>query len=158
MRGSRMARLGGDDPGDGGGLEWAGAALKEWFNRDFWIEDGGYYALALDADGTQVDALTSNIGHLLWSGIVDPSRAEAVVGHLLGPRLFSGWGIRTLAEGEQRYNPIGYHNGTVWPFDNSFIAGGLRPDGFKEEGARGAARLLHPAEGFPGPLPGGLRW
>ena len=103
--------------------------------------------VALDTDGRQVDSLTSNIGHLLWSGIVDKSKARAVARHLLGPRLFSGWGVRTLAEGEARYNPIGYHVGTVWPFDNSFIAWGLRRYGFKEEAAaivaghpRGGAR------------------
>ena len=89
--------------------------------------------------GQQVDALASNNGHLLWSGIVDKSKAKAVARHLLGPRLFSGWGVRTLAEGEARYNPIGYHVGTVWPFDNSFIAWGLRRYGFKEEAARIAA-------------------
>ena len=153
MRGARLARLVWDDPAYAERLEREAAALKERFNRDFWIEDSGYYALALDADGTQVDALTSNNGHLLWSGIVDPSRAEAVVGHLLGPRLFSGWGIRTLAEGEQRYNPIGYHNGTVWPFDNSFITWGLRRYGFKEEAARVAAGILDAAEFFQGRLP-----
>ena len=82
----------------------------------------------------QVDALSSNIGHLLWSGIVDADKAPAVAEHLLGPRLFSGWGVRTLAEGEARYNPIGYHVGTVWPFDNSFIAWGLRRYGFNDRG------------------------
>ena len=66
-----------------------------------------------------MDALASNNGHLLWSGIVEQSKAKAIAAHLLGPRLFSGWGVRTLAEGEGRYNPIGYHVGTVWPFDTS---------------------------------------
>ena len=115
------------------------ADLKRRFNRDFWVEDGEYFALALDTEGNQVDALTSNNGHLLWSGIVDKSKAKAVARHLLRPRLFSGWGVRTLAEGEGRYNPIGYHVGTVWPFDNSFIAWGLRRYGFKEEAAQIAA-------------------
>ena len=103
--------------------------------------------------GDQVDALASNNGHLLWSGIVDKSKAKAVARHLLGPRLFSGWGVRTLAEGEGRYNPIGYHVGTVWPFDNSFIAWGLRRYGFKEEAARVAAGILDAAEFFDGRLP-----
>ena len=75
----------------------------------------------------------------------------------MGPRLFSGWGVRTLAEGEGRYNPIGYHVGTVWPFDNSFIAWGLRRYGFKEEAARIAAGILDAAEFFDGRLPGGVR-
>ena len=71
----------------------------------------------------------------------------------MGPRLFSGWGVRTLAEGEGRYNPIGYHVGTVWPFDNSFIAWGLRRYGFKEEAARIAAGILDAADFFDGRLP-----
>ncbi len=99
--------------------------------------------LALDADGSQVDALASNNGHLLWSGIVEKSKAKAVVEQSHGPVGCSpGWGVRTLAEGEGRYNPIGYHVGTVWPFDNSFIAWGLRRYGFKEEAARDRRR--HP--------------
>ena len=129
------------------------ADLKRRFNRDFWIEDGSYYALALDADGGKVDALTSNIGHLLWSGIVDQSRARDIANHLMGPALFSGWGVRTMAEGEAGYNPVGYHVGTVWPFDNSIIAWGLRRYGFKEEAARLAAGILDAAEIFEGRLP-----
>ncbi len=153
MRGARLARVVWKDFAYADALENEAAELKARFNRDFWVEDGQYYALALDADGAQVDALSSNIGHLLWSGIVDASRAKAVVGHLMGPRLFSGWGVRTLAEGEQRFNPIGYHVGTVWPFDNSFIAWGLRRYGYKEEAARIAAGILDAAEFFHGRLP-----
>ena len=134
-------------------LEKEAADLKRRFNRDFWVEKGEYFALALDTEGNQVDALTSNNGHLLWSGIVDKSKAKAVADHLLGPRLFSGWGVRTLAEGEGRYNPIGYHVGTVWPFDNSFIAWGLRRYGFKEEAAAIAAGILDAAEFFEGACP-----
>jgi glycogen debranching enzyme len=134
-------------------LERDAADLKRRFNDDFWIEDGEYFALALDADGSRVDALTSNIGHLLWSGIVDESRAAALARHLLGPALYSGWGVRTLAVGEGRYNPVGYHTGTVWPFDNSFAAWGLRRYGFKEEAARVAAGILEAAEFFGGRLP-----
>jgi glycogen debranching enzyme len=117
------------------------------------VEDGEYFALALDNEGKQVDALGSNNGHLLWSGIVDKSKAKAVARHLMGPRLFSGWGVRTLAEGEGRYNPIGYHVGTVWPFDNSFIAWGLRNYGFKDEAAQIAAGILDAAAYFLGRLP-----
>ena len=121
--------------------------------RDFWVVDGEYFAIALDADGRQVDSLTSNNGHLLWSGIVDKTKAKAVVGHLMSDRLFSGWGIRTLAVGESRYNPIGYHNGTIWPFDNSFIAWGLRRYGFKDEAAVIAAGILEASRFFDGRLP-----
>lgn len=152
-RGARLAREFWNDPASADDLEADAAALKSRFNRDFWVDDGQYYALALDADGAQVDALSSNIGHLLWSGIVDDDKAPAIAEHLLGPRLFSGWGVRTLADGEARYNPIGYHVGTVWPFDNSFIAWGLRRYGFKEEAARVAAGILEAAEFFAGRLP-----
>ncbi len=134
-------------------LEKEAADLKRRFNRDFWVVDGEYFAVAIDADGRQVDSLTSNIGHLLWSGIVDKSKARRVVEHLMGDRLFSGWGVRTLAEGEGRFNPIGYHVGTVWPFDNSFIAWGLRRYGFKEEAARIAEGILDAAAYFDGRLP-----
>jgi glycogen debranching enzyme len=153
MRGARLARLVWKDPAFADRLEKEAADLKRRFNRDYWVEDGEYFAVALDADGRQVDSLTSNNGHLLWSGIVDKPKARAVARHLLGPRLFSGWGVRTLAEGEARYNPIGYHVGTVWPFDNSFIAWGLRRYGFKEEAAHVAAGILEAAEVFEGRLP-----
>jgi glycogen debranching enzyme len=153
LRGARLARLVWKDPAFADRLEHEAAGLKRRFNRDFWVEDGGYFALALDTEGEQVDALSSNIGHLLWSGIVDKSKAKAVARHLMGPRLFSGWGIRTLAEGEGRYNPIGYHVGTVWPFDSAIVALGLRRYGFKDEAARIAAGILDAAEFFGGRLP-----
>jgi glycogen debranching enzyme len=153
MRGARLARLVWKDPALADALEQSAADLKRRFNRDFWVEDGEYFALALDTEGNQVDCLASNNGHLLWSGIVDQNKAKAVARHLLGRRLYSGWGIRTLAEGEARYNPIGYHVGTVWPYDNSFIAWGLRRYGFKEEAARVAAGILEAAVFFDGRLP-----
>jgi glycogen debranching enzyme len=153
VRGARLARDVWLDAAFADELERQAADLKRRFNRDFWVEDGEYFALALAPDGSQVDSLSSNNGHLLWSGIVEKSKAKAVVKHLMGPRLFCGWGIRTLAEGEGRFNPIGYHVGTVWPFDNSFIAWGLRRYGFKEEAARVAAGILDAAEFFEGRLP-----
>jgi glycogen debranching enzyme len=153
LRAARLARLVWNDEGYADRLETEAADLKRRFNRDFWLADRGYYALALDADGSQVDSLASNIGLLLWSGIVDATKAKSVVNHLMGPRLFSGWGVRTLAEGEGRYNPVGYHLGPVWPFDNSFIAWGLRRYGFKEEAARIASGILDAAEVFEGRLP-----
>jgi glycogen debranching enzyme len=153
MRAARLAREVWSDPGYGDRLEREANDLKQRFNRDFWLDDRQYFALALDADGSQVDALTSNIGHLLWSGIVEEDKSRPVVEHLLGPRLFSGWGVRTLAEGEARYNPVGYHVGTVWPFDNSLIAWGLRRYGYAEEAARIAAGILDAAVIFGGRLP-----
>jgi glycogen debranching enzyme len=153
LRGARLARRFWHDPAYADRLEREAADLKDRFNRDYWVADRGFYALALDADGSQVDALSSNIGHLLWSGIVDETRADAVVEHLMGAELFSGWGVRTLGEAEGRYNPIGYHVGTVWPFDNSFIAWGLRRYGYEAEAARIAAGILDAAQFFNSRLP-----
>jgi glycogen debranching enzyme len=153
IRAARLAREVWRDPAFADKLEREAAALKRRFNRDFWVEEGGYFAVALDADGRKVDSLTSNNGHLLWSGIVDKSKARSVVRHLMGDAMFSGWGIRTLAEGEDRYNPIGYHVGTVWPFDNAFIAWGLRRYGFKAQAAKVAAGILDAAGFFGGRLP-----
>jgi glycogen debranching enzyme len=153
VRGARLARLVWHDEAFAVQLESEAAELKRRFNRDFWVAEGGYFAVALDMDGRQVDTLTSNNGHLLWSGIVDKSKAKQVVENLMGPRLYSGWGVRTMAEGEKRFNPIGYHVGTIWPFDNSFIAWGLRRYGFKDEAARIAEGILHAATYFDGRLP-----
>ena len=153
LRAARLAREIWKDDAFAGELEQQAADLKRRFNRDFWVEDGEYFALALDTGGNQVDALASNNRPQQWSGIVDKSKAKAVVDHLMGPRLFSGWGVRTLAEGEGRYNPIGYHVGTVWPFDNSFIAWGLRRYGFKDDAALIAGGILDAAKSFEGRLP-----
>ncbi|MFI7522364.1 amylo-alpha-1,6-glucosidase [Micromonospora globbae] len=153
IRGARLARTFWNDPEYADRLEREAAELKQRFNHDFWIPDREYYALALDADGRQVDALASNIGHLLWSGIVDETRAGRIVEHLLGPRLFSGWGVRTLGDDQGRYNPIGYHVGTVWPFDNSIIAWGLWRYGYREEAGRICDAMLSASHYFDGRLP-----
>ena len=141
-------------------LDREAVELKLRFNRDYWIPDRKFFALAIDGDGRQVDSLTSNIGHLLWSGIADDEKAADCVQHLMSDKLFSGWGIRTMAEGEGAYNPIGYHVGTVWPFDNSFIALGLRRYGYRDEAARVGYGILEAAQFFRGRLPeafGGYR-
>ncbi|MFI2649945.1 glycogen debranching N-terminal domain-containing protein [Micromonospora fulviviridis] len=153
MRGARMAREFWGDPAYADRLEREAAALRERFDRDFWIADRGYYALALDSDGRQVDALASNMGHLLWSGIVPAERAAQVAAHLVGPRLFSGWGIRSLATEQERYNPIGYHVGSVWPFDNALITWGLRRYGFSAEAGRVAEAIVDASRYFHGQLP-----
>ncbi len=153
VRGARLARLVWHDPAFADQLEKQAADLKRRFNRDYWVQDGEYFAVALDADGRQVDSLTSNNGHLLWSGIVDKSKAKAIARHLTGEQLFSGWGVRTLATRESRYNPIGYHTGTIWPFDNSLIAWGLRRYGFKDEAALIAKGILEASTFFDGRLP-----
>jgi glycogen debranching enzyme len=153
MRFSRLAREIWNDPGLGARLEASAADLKARFNRDYWMEHRGCYALAINGDGRLVDSLTSNIGHLLWSGIADEDKAARCVEHLMGEKLFSGWGVRTMAEGEGGYNPIGYHLGTVWPHDNSIIAWGLSRYGYRKEAARIAAGILQAAVFFNFRLP-----
>jgi glycogen debranching enzyme len=153
LRAARLARNFWNDPALADRLEREAADLKERFNRDFWLPDRQAFALAIDGERRKVDALTSNIGHLLWSGIADPERAAACVGHLMGDQLFSGWGIRTMAEGEGGYNPIGYHLGTVWPHDNSIIVAGLARYGYREQAARVAMAILDAATYFNGRLP-----
>jgi glycogen debranching enzyme len=154
IRAARLARAFWGDPGYADRLEREAEDLKRRFNRDYWIADRQYFALALAGDeGSQVDALSSNIGHLLWSGIVDESKTDAVVSHLMHPSMYSGWGVRTLADSEGRYNPVGYHVGTVWPFDNSFIAWGLHRYGYKKEAGRIASGILDAATFFRGRLP-----
>jgi len=150
---ARLAREVWDDPELAARLESEAAALKERFNEDFWLPERQFFALALDGAKRQVDSLTSNIGHLLWSGIVDDDKAGAIARHLLGPQLFSGWGIRTMAEDERGYNPLGYHVGTVWPHDSSLIAAGLARYGYRDEAARIAFAVLEAAAFFRHRLP-----
>jgi glycogen debranching enzyme len=153
VRCARLARTFWGDPDLAQRLEKEAAELKRRFNQDFWVDKREFFALALDGDGRQVDSLTSNIGHLLWSGIVDEDKAGACVRHLMSDKLFSGWGIRTMAEGEGGYNPLGYHVGTVWPHDNSIIALGLTRYGYKKEAAQIALGMLEAARFFEGRLP-----
>lgn len=150
---ARLAREFWNDPETADRLEKEAAELKRKFNKDFWIPEKQFFALALDGKKRKVDSLTSNIGHLLWSGIVDDDKAAACASHLVGPKLFSGWGVRTMAVGEGAYNPIGYHVGTVWPFDNSFVAQGLRNYGFLKEAAIVAFGNLEAARFFDYRLP-----
>jgi glycogen debranching enzyme len=153
LRAARLARELWGDPELGARLERDAAELRERFNRDYWLPERGCYALALDGEKRQVDSLTSNVGQLLWSGIVPEERAESLARLLLSERLFSGWGVRTMAEGEGGYNPIRYHNGTVWPHDNSLIATGLARYGFRDEAATIAFATLEAATHFRYRLP-----
>ena len=134
---------------------WAEAAarLKRRFNEAFWLPDRGYYALALDGDKRPVDALASNMGHCLWTGVVDEDKAAAVAARLLGPDMFTGFGVRTLSEAMARYNPMSYHNGSVWPHDNAIIAAGLMRYGEVEAAQRVATAIFDAGEGFGGRLP-----
>ncbi|MFY1670375.1 glycogen debranching N-terminal domain-containing protein [Plantactinospora sp. WMMB334] len=142
------------DPGLARRLRAEAAALAERFDRDFWIEErGGYYALGLDGDKRPIDSITSNMGHLLWSGIVPAERAGAVARQLMSDQLFSGWGVRTLSTGDRGYNPIGYHLGTVWPHDNSLVAHGLARYGFRAEANRIIEAMLEAARHSVNRLP-----
>jgi len=136
-------------------LEAEAATLKERFNEAFWCErgDGWIYALALDGDKRPVDSLCSNVGHLLWSGIVSDDRAGEIVDLLMGEELWSGWGVRTMATGDGGYNPLTYHNGTVWPHDNSLIALGLARYGFRSEALRIVRSLMAAAGALDYQLP-----
>ncbi len=111
-------------------------ALRIAFDAAFWVEELGTYALALDGAKRPCKVRSSNAGHLLMTGLVPPERAARIVAGLMGRTFFSGWGIRTIPAGEARYNPMAYHNGSVWPHDNALIAIGLARYGYKDEASR----------------------
>ncbi|HEY8773320.1 MAG TPA: glycogen debranching N-terminal domain-containing protein [Gaiellaceae bacterium] len=135
-------------------LEKDADRLKKRFDEAFWVEErGGYYALALDADKKPVDSMCSNIGHLLWSGIVPSTRVEQVVDALMSDPLWSGWGVRTMSTDDGAYSPLSYHNGTVWPHDNSLIAHGLARYARWPEAHRIVQRMLEAAAFFDYELP-----
>ncbi|WP_142060372.1 glycogen debranching N-terminal domain-containing protein [Pseudarthrobacter sp. B4EP4b] len=127
--------------------------LKRKFNEVFWLPDRGYYAVALDRDKRPVDACASNMGHCLWSGIVDQDKAQLVADRLLSPEMFSGWGVRTLATDMGAYNPVSYHNGSVWPHDNALIVAGLMRYGFVKEAQTLSSALMEAAEYTDNRLP-----
>jgi glycogen debranching enzyme len=142
------------DPALAARLRGDAQLLRERFNRDFWIDErGGYYAIGLDGDKRRIDSMTSNMGHLLWSGIVPEDRAQVVVRQLMSDAMFSGWGIRTLSTHDRGYNPVGYHAGTVWPHDTALIAAGLSRYGFRAEANRLCLALLDAAGSFGLRLP-----
>ncbi|HKR48655.1 MAG TPA: glycogen debranching N-terminal domain-containing protein [Pseudonocardiaceae bacterium] len=134
---------------------WASKAvdLKRAFNHAFWLPDRGYFALALDGTKRPVDALGSNIGHCLWTGIVDEDKAAAVADRMLDPDMFTGYGVRTLAASMGAYNPMSYHNGSVWPHDNAILAAGLMRYGYVDAAQRIATALFDAAERLGGRLP-----
>jgi glycogen debranching enzyme len=130
-------------------LEHDAEQLRDRFEAAFWVEDQGYYAMALDRDKRPADAIGSNAGHCLWSGIVSPGRAPKVATRLTSPSMFSGWGVRTYASDQPGYNPLGYHTGSVWPHDTSLVAAGLKRYGFNEESNRLVSDILEAAQHFP---------
>ncbi len=147
-----LAAYRGDDAAAGRWSERADV-LKAAFNERFWMPDLGLFAVALDRDKRPVNACASNMGHCLWSGIVDDDKAEAVAARLLSDEMFTGWGVRTLASSMGAYNPASYHNGSVWPHDNAIIAAGLMRYGFVEEANRVVLGLFEAATRFGGRLP-----
>ena len=151
---AELAREAWRDAGLAGRLEREAAELRARFDEAFWVDErGGFYALALDGDKKQVDSLCSNLGHLLWSGIVPEERAEAIADRLMGDELWSGWGIRTMSTADTAYSPLSYHNGTVWPHDTSLGAWGLARYGHWEEAHRITRTLFTAAEHFDWSLP-----
>ena len=134
-------------------LEHDAAELQRRFDEAFWLEDRGFYALGLDREKRPVDSATSNLGHLLWSGIVPEPRRNAIADLLMENALWSGWGVRTMAVGEGAYNPLVYHDGTVWPHDNSLIAWGLARSGRAHDAARILRAIVDAATYFDYRLP-----
>jgi glycogen debranching enzyme len=124
------------------------ADLGERFRRDFWLESAGFPALALDGAKRAVDAIASNAGHLLWSGVLPHEQEAAVARRLVGADLFSGWGLRTLATSNRGYRPVSYVVGGVWPHDTAIATAGLARAGFREEAVTLAAALVGAARGF----------
>jgi len=125
------------------------AELKARFNQDFWWQEEAFFVQALDGKEQQVRNITSNPGHCLWSGIIAEDKAAQVVARLMQPDLLSGWGIRTISTFDSTYNPMSYHNGSIWPHDNSLIVAGFRRYGFDQEAMTLLGQLLDAATTFP---------
>lgn len=141
------ARLGEHDRAESWALR--AQALSEEFHERFWLGSMGTYAMALDRHGRPLEVLSSDPGHLLWSGAVPSAVAPQLVKTLMGDALWSGWGLRTLGSAEATYNPVSYHNGSVWPHDTAILAGGLARYGFEREAKRVAEALFDLAASQP---------
>jgi glycogen debranching enzyme len=137
-----------------GELEKAGkisqeaSKLKHSFNKAFWMPKSRFFALALDGDKKQVDAISSNVGHCLWTHVIDDDKAAIVVKRLMSDEMFTGWGIRTLSSDMARYNPLSYHNGSVWPHDNSIISAGMAAYDFVKEANEICLALIEASSAF----------
>ncbi len=154
VRLAEVAREAWDDVALAARLEREAAELRRRFHAAFWIDgQNGFYALALDGRKRPVDSLCSNIGHLLWSGIVPDEHAADLAERLLSSDLWTGWGIRTMSASDRAYNPLAYHRGTVWPHDTSLAAAGLARYGFWEECATIVRALFTAAGSFDWALP-----
>lgn len=125
------------------------ADIERAFDAEFWLPSQGYYGLAKTAEGRIVDAIASNVGHCLWTGLVSDERAAAVVDTLTGDALAGGWGLRTMSSGDAGYSPVSYHAGGVWPHDTSLTAIGLARYGYGDAAERLGRYVLEAAETFP---------
>ena len=119
--------------------------LKQAFNERFWMEDEGFFAMALDGRKQQVGTVCSTVGHALWSRIVEAEHVPAVVGRLMAPDMFTGWGVRTVSKEARAYNPVSFYNGSVWPVDTAIIANALKKHGYAQESNRLAWGLVEAA-------------
>jgi glycogen debranching enzyme len=154
LRVAELARAVWQDEALAARLETEAETLRSRFDEAFWVDKrGGYYALALDREKNRVDALCSNIGHLLWSGIVPNERAASLAERLRSPELASGWGIRTMSTCDRAFNPLVYHRGTVWPHDTSIAAWGLSRYGFWGDARALVRALFEAAQWFEWSLP-----
>ena len=137
-------------PGRAKSLLARATALQQAFHRQFWLPEMATYAMALDADMKPLRVLSSDPGHLLWAGIVPEGIAPLLVTTLLSEAMWSGWGLRTLGSAEKAFNPVSYHNGSVWPHDTGLFAMGLARYGFKDELHKVARAMLDLASASPG--------
>jgi hypothetical protein len=153
VRGAALLEAFGEEPVDGLAA-WA-ASLKERFARDFWVDtpEGGHVAIALDGDGKRVDSVTSNMGHLLGTGLLDEAQTARVVEVLTAPDMASGFGLRTLTSGSPRFSRLSYHGGSVWPHDTAVAVRGLARDGYVDQAAALAAGVVAASEGVAYRLP-----
>lgn len=145
---ARLFKVLGDEHG-AGRLRAEARRLKARFIRDFQVPGEEYLGFALDGKKRLVSTVVSNMGHCLWSGILDPGPAAQVVRRIFRPDMHSGWGIRTMSRWEKAYNPMSYHNGSVWPHDNAIIAAGLRRYGFLNQMEQLFTGLFEAAQHFP---------
>ncbi|MGQ0615422.1 MAG: amylo-alpha-1,6-glucosidase [Acidimicrobiia bacterium] len=147
-----FAREAGDDAG---AEAWRARAddLRKRFNRDFWLERDQFVALGLDSQKRPIDAICSNAGHCLWTGILDEDKAALVARRLMAPDMFTGWGVRTLSSSMVGYNPVSFQHGSVWPHDNALVAAGLMRYGFVDDAQRIVLAMIDAATARGGRLP-----
>ena len=152
-RAARLARDVWSDEALASRCDELAADLQRRFVDDFWLPDKGILALAIDGDGRRADATTSNLGHLLWSGILPHDLGVVVGRRLLEPDVFSGWGVRTMSARDGGYHPLDYHDGSVWPHDTALVAAGLARYGLRDEAARVARAVVDASAWFDHRLP-----